>query len=108
MTGTKLCLLGAIATSVLPVGQLDASTMGLLDVFKAFGTTGLLIVGLVYVVHEGKARQIRLETLLEEHNKAAIFQAAATAGQIEQQRTTNTILEDFRVTIEKCKQQGGG
>lgn len=104
MTGTKIALLGAIGTSLLPVGQLaNPATMSMIEAVKAGGVATLLIVFLVYFVREGKERQLRLEALMDEHNKAAVAQAAAGARQAAATEVANRILEDMRVTVEKCK-----
>ena len=94
MTGAKVALWGAISSSMLPVGQVDLGS--LVDVIKTTGVTGCLVVALVYLVRDGTKRQLRMEKLLADASRAIAEQAAAT-------RTANAILEDFRVTIEKCK-----
>ncbi len=99
MTGIKASLFTAAAVSAFPTSVDSAEPW--FTFIRATGVTGCLLIALIYVFREGKARQARLEELVHQGNEAARLLAVATATKAEVDRANTTAMFQIASIVDR-------
>jgi hypothetical protein len=82
MTGTKICLVSALGLASIDLTSVD---------YEKVGIVGILIVAIVVIWKDGKARQDKLENIIAENTKAL---------------STNTeVQREIKETLKKCHEK---